>query len=208
MTIRVDHLVFATPDLERGIERIEDLLGVRATPGGRHPGRGTQNALLALGPDVYLEIIAIDPEQPDPPSGRAFELDGLMDARLVTWAAKSTDVDGVRALAEASGIRLGRVQVGNRRRSDGVLLSWRYTDPLTVVADGLVPFFIEWGASPHPAVTAPQGARLVTLQARHPDPESVSNQLRLLEIELTLARGPRPALIATIDGPRGRIELS
>jgi hypothetical protein len=35
---RVDHLVYATPDLNRGIEEIEKLLGVRAMAGGQHPG--------------------------------------------------------------------------------------------------------------------------------------------------------------------------
>jgi Glyoxalase-like domain len=33
---QVDHLVYATPDLDAGIARIEVLLGVRATPGGQH----------------------------------------------------------------------------------------------------------------------------------------------------------------------------
>ncbi len=47
---RVDHLVYAVPDLDRGIAYIEQLLGIRATLGGRHVGRGTHNALLALGP--------------------------------------------------------------------------------------------------------------------------------------------------------------
>jgi hypothetical protein len=53
---RVDHLVYATPDLDRGIDEIEKLLGVRASPGGQHQGRGTRNALVALGPTAYLEI--------------------------------------------------------------------------------------------------------------------------------------------------------
>lgn len=35
---RVDHLVYATPDLNRGIDEIERLLGVRAIAGGQHPG--------------------------------------------------------------------------------------------------------------------------------------------------------------------------
>jgi len=204
---RVDHLVFATLDLDRGVEHIEDLLGVRPTPGGRHLGRGTHNALLALGADVYLEIIAPDPEQPDPSTPRAFGLDRLKEPGLVAWAAGTNDVDSVRARAEASAILLGSAQNGSRQRADGVMLSWRYTDPATVVADGLIPFFIDWGKSPHPALTAPQGARLVALRAEHPDPASLQRQLQLLEIQMSVIRGRRPSLVAVIDGRRGRVEL-
>src|SRR5688500_16482444 len=60
---RVDHLFYATPDLERGIAEIKRLVGVRATPGGKHPGRGTRNAFIALGPNSFLEIVAPDPDQ-------------------------------------------------------------------------------------------------------------------------------------------------
>jgi hypothetical protein len=33
----VDHLVYATADLDRGTGEVERVLGVRARPGGQHP---------------------------------------------------------------------------------------------------------------------------------------------------------------------------
>src|SRR5215475_5020004 len=131
---RVDHLVYAAPDLNRGVEEIEKLLGVRATPGGQHPGRGTRNALITLGPATYLEIIAPDPEQSPPKTPRPFGIDGLKESRLVAWAAKGDDLQRLRDEAARKGARLGEVMSGSRRRTDGVLLSWRYTDPQTVLA--------------------------------------------------------------------------
>src|SRR5262245_48303312 len=82
---QVDHLVYAVPDLDAGVARVEMLTGVRASPGGQHPGGGTRNALMALGPMSYLEIIGPDPDQPKPAEPRRFGLDDLTVPRLVTW---------------------------------------------------------------------------------------------------------------------------
>jgi hypothetical protein len=204
---QIDHLVYATPDLDLGIATIEMRLGVRATAGGQHPGLGTRNALIALGPTSYLEIIAPDPEQPKPSGPRRFGLDELKAPRLLTWVAKSTSLDALVAKAKAGGIALGSVQPGSRKRPDGVVLSWRYTDPNIVVADRLVPYFIDWGTSPHPSSTAARGATLVQLRAEHPDPDRARKQLDALGLDLRVSKGPAAALIATIDGPRGRVEL-
>jgi len=204
---RVDHLVYATPDLRRGIGEIEELLGVQATPGGRHPGWGTRNALVALGPASYLEIIAPDPEQPAPGAPRLFGLDGLEKSRLVTWAAGGSDLERLRSTAARKGIPLGAVRAGSRQALDGSLLSWSLTDPGTVLADGIVPFFIDWGDSPHPARTSTRGAMLIGLRAEHPEARRVEGILRHLGLDLAVGSGAAPALIALIDGPRGRVEL-
>jgi hypothetical protein len=203
----VDHVVYAAPDLDAAVGDVYKRLGVRATPGGQHPGRGTRNALIALGPTSYLEIIGPDPAQAAPSSPRTFGIDTLKTARLVTWAAKGQDLDRLRRDAAARGIQLGEVGAGSRRRPDGVMLSWNYTSPLTVVADGIVPFFIDWGASPHPSQSAATGATLVDLRAEHPEADKVRGWLRQLGLEMPVTRASTPALVAVIAGPAGRVEL-
>jgi hypothetical protein len=207
LLMRLDHLVYATPDLQLGIETIEKLVGVRASPGGQHPGLGTRNALVALGQASYLEIIGPDPEQPAPNGVRRFGINTLTSPRLVAWVAKGTELESLAASAAEKGVRLGAVIAGSRRRPDGVVLSWRYTDPGTVVADGLIPYFIDWGNSPHPATTAAKGATLIAVRAEHPDAERVQKMLAALALDLPVQHGSAPALIATISGPRGRVEL-
>jgi Glyoxalase-like domain len=204
---QVDHLVYATPDLQLGIETAEQLFGVRATPGGQHPGLGTRNALIALGPATYLEIIGADPEQPTPVGGRRFGIDVLKAPHLLTWVAKGKSLQTFAADAKAHGIDLGAVIPGSRKRPDGVVLSWTYTDPRVVLADRLIPYFIDWGSSPHPSATAATGVTLVSLRAEHPDAERVQIMLKQLGLDLVVTRGAKPSLIATFNSPKGQVVL-
>lgn len=203
----VDHLVYATPDLDRGVDEIEQLTGARATFGGQHPGRGTRNALLALGPASYLEIMAPDPDQPPPKNGRALGIDNLTRSKLVGWCAKGEELENFREEAVRYGVPLGEVMPMSRQRPDGVVLSWSLTDLATIVADGIVPFFIDWGESAHPAQAAPGGLCLIDFRAEHPCHDDVSQMLRRLGLDLPVEQGFQPALIAVIQGPRGRVEL-
>ena len=203
----VDHLVYATTDLGQCVAEIERSLGVRAASGGQHPGRGTRNALIALSGSSYLEIIGPDPDQPTTGVPRWFGIDTIATPRLFTWAAKAGALGDVAEAAARHGVRLGPVVAGSRKRSDGVILHWEFTDPATVVGDGLVPFFIDWGDSPHPAASAPGGVVLVSLRGQHAEPAVLERHLAAGGIDLPVERGPRATLIATLRTASGIVEL-
>lgn len=207
MPLTVDHLVYAVPDLDVGISDLERELGVRATPGGSHPGLGTRNALLALGPAVYLEIIGPDPEQPAPARPLPFGLDGIGKGRLVTWAAGADDLEARVERARGAGFDPGPVVAMSRDRPDGARLDWRLTRRAEPGGSGLVPFLIDWGTTESPAVRAAPGCRLVSLRGVHPRAAEVEAMLRALDVALVLKTGPEAALVAVLDTPRGRVEL-
>jgi len=98
-----DHLMLGAADLDVAIGWVEAATGVRAVPGGSHPGVGTRNALLSLGGRQYLEILAPDPHQPRliPHYGYLRE---LQTPRLVGWAAQMQDGDALAARLRSAGL--------------------------------------------------------------------------------------------------------
>ena len=130
-------------------------MGVRAAPGGKHTGRGTHNALLSLGGSAYLEIIAPDPDQAEPAGPRPFGVDALKEPRLVTWAARSRDIERQAEEARADGYDPGQVAEMTRALPGGGDLRWRLTMPAERKGDGLVPFLIQWEPGAHPSETSP-----------------------------------------------------
>lgn len=206
----IDHLVFACSDLESGIENIADHFGVKPGPGGRHPSWGTHNAVLSLGDSTYFEIIA-----PDPNACEVFQrpevFDGTHVGGLTTWAAGLDDLTVRHAHARRQGHGLGRVLEGSRVTESGVLLEWSLTDPMVRIEQGLVPFLIDWGRTPHPARSSPQGCRLLEFTLSHPDPAFLSGILSGIGIScagsLKIESSSRRGLRALIRTPRGEIEV-
>lgn len=202
----LDHLVFAVPDLDAGVDEIESLLGVRPSAGGSHPGVGTRNALLALGETSYLEIIAPDPGQPDPPQERPFGLDTHDTSRLAGWAVGCRDIEARAAASRERGYDPGEVRAMERRQPDGTLLQWRLT-PLSRGDSPLVPFLIDWRRAAHPATRATQGCKLLSVWGEHPAPQSQFSVLDALGVELEIRQASTPALVATLEVARREIVL-
>jgi Glyoxalase-like domain len=203
----IDHLVYACADLQRGMDEIEALLGVRPVPGGRHPQYGTHNALLALGPGSYLEIIARDPDLPAPEQGALIDVPGKVPSRLVTWVLRVADIHQVAALAQGEGIGIGEVASGSRKNPDGSEIRWQLTDPAAKPMDGAVPFLINWGATVHPSLVVPPGGELVRLSIGHPRAGELKRALALLEADVETVESTTFRMTAAIRTARGLVEL-
>jgi hypothetical protein len=202
-----DHLLLGIGDLDRGIDWVEGLTGVRAVIGGVHPGAGTRNALAALGGRRYLEIIAPDPAQ----QAFNFRLDlrPLKEPRLVNWAASTSDVAAVAAAAKAAGHQVFGPVEGSRARPDGRTLRWKSAGVLHQLSGAALdpaPFFIEWAAgSVHPAEDSPKGCELVSMAIEHPEAGKLTALLQALGIDAKVSPASTARLYATLKTPRGTV---
>lgn len=208
--VNLDHILLGVNDLDHGVVWMEDRSGVRAVFGGVHPGRGTRNALLSLGPRRYLEIIAPDPKQTGSGPGWAMaeRLRTIAEPRLVGWAAHTDDLAAVIKKAGDAGIALEAPRDGSRARPDGKLLRWKSVNLKTDYA-AVLPFFIEWSRdSVHPSEDAPGGCSLLRFSGESPEAKQASNDAHTLGLDFALKPGGHVRLSARIRGAKGEFELT
>ena len=216
MSVALDHLVVVAATLAQGVAWCEATLGVTPGPGGRHALMGTHNRLLKIAtaafPEVYLEIIAIDPEAPPPGRARWFGMDdallqaGLQDGpRLLHLVARSTMLDMHRWGLITVGLKPGDPVAASRDTPAG-RLSWQILvrEDGALDCGGALPTLIQWQGL-HPAANMPESG--VTLQSLtlHGVPERARQVLRLRGVQVLAT--PGPALTATLLTPRGEVVL-
>ena len=198
---QLDHIMYACPDLQTGIDEIYALTGVMPAMGGSHPGVGTRNALLSLDNHQYLEIIAPDPEQDL--TGTTGQL--LLDhggTGIRSWAIACDSLTNVAALAAARNIATRDIIDMSRTTPDGIKLAWQ----LLFLTDPHMPFFIDWLKSPHPALATPTGCQLKSFHISAMATETYSNLLTDLALSIAVTAGAN-AFTAELKTPKGNILL-
>lgn len=201
---RVDHLLYAAPDLELGVTEIERLVGVRPTYGGQHLGLGTHNALLSLGVGTYLEVIAPDPSQGDVSAPLPYGMASLETPSLRAWAASPEDIEAAVQAGRAAGIDFGEVSDHSRTAPGGDVVRWKMAVRSSQEAGvAVLPFLIDWGTTVHPSTRAPGGVKLAELRITAPDAAEVERKLRAIGVTVTVTGANVPGLEAVLVGPSG-----
>lgn len=210
MNTKLDHIVIGAATLGQGVDYVKRLLGVDMPEGGSHPSMGTHNHLMQLGNDVFLEVIAINPDGPTPQRPRWYGLDDPLvqeklrqSPRLLTWVVNTDDISALQARTSFAFGEAMPISRGN--------LNWHFAvpDDGRILAGGMLPYIIQWHTSMHPSnAMADKGCRLKKLEIHHPYRDWLAAILSdigaesLVEVH-ALAPGTAPFLAVHLETPTG-----
>lgn len=210
MQNKIDHFAIGCTTLEQGVAAMETRLGVTVPRGGKHAAMSTHNCVMQAGNESFLELIAVDPDAPEPCRARWFTLDDPATRtrlaerpRALVWVVNTTDLDAVIA---GSPVDLGDVVDFARGER-----TWRLTVPKdgSLPEGGLLPAFIEWSPGAHPSTGQQDlGTRLNAVRISHPEPERFTKILRALGVDhlADVSKG-ESGLSFNMSTPNGLVNL-
>ncbi len=202
--LELDHIAVLGETLEEAAAHLEATVNLPLLPGGKHARFGTYNQLLGLGPELYLEAIAIDPAAERPKEPRWFWLDEFRGpARLDKWICRVADLDVALEALPMAGRRVD-LERGDLRWSMSVPQDGRHA------FDGLFPALIQWHSDLIPGRILPAGGlQLKQLTVSHPRAAALSDLLTpLLRTQLVTFASGNAGLTARIATPQGEVDLT
>lgn len=166
----LDHIVLAINDLDRGMDEIHRRTGVRPRFDGRNARFGTHSAVIALGEEAFLEIVAPDPKA-DPEAideyFRPFMLDRIEKFETLTpflWAIGTSNLKRTLRFVGRAGSRPSDIYQGERKRSWGRRTNWTWAHVYRPVSNA-TPIFVQWDSETKPPQDrAPGGCELTSFQ--------------------------------------------
>lgn len=209
----LDHVVLGIDNLDKGIEALERLTGVRAKFDGRDARLGTQSAIIGLGDDAFLELIAPDPKA-DPvridPATRSMILDRLDGFETLTpflWAIGTANLERTRLYARRAGSYVSEIDSGTRARGWGRSTQWTWahvTRPHTYI----MPIFVQWdGDTKPPHKRAPEGCRLTQLKLYSRIFKSVHALLAATQVGVEAEGSQVESIDVTLECPGGEVVI-
>ena len=207
MKSRIDHIVIGATNLISGTKTLETKLSTKFSPGGEHQIMGTHNKLLKLQSNIYLEVIANNPNVSKPSRQRWFSLDESSikekikkSPRLLCWVL---EVDNIEDTVKKCGYNPGEILQLSRDE-----LTWKVTVPSNgkLVENGVLPVLIEWPSNQHPSKKLNNSKVSINkISLFHPEPYKIKSIIsNLIESDLIhVSEGfPKMELILTTQNEK------
>jgi Glyoxalase-like domain len=212
MHVQVDHLVVACHSLDQGSAWCRETLGAEPVTGARHALMGTHSRRLKVSSptqaDVFLELLALDPDAAPPQRARWFGLDDAalqtslqVSPRLIGWGGRSPQIDMHRWGLMTVGLQPGTLVKLESETPAGLVRSQvLLRDDGALQLGGALPVLVQWSGA-LPATLLPEcGVGLRQLAVRALPPRAV-DVMRLRGV--TPLDAAEPVLRATLDTPLG-----
>ena len=211
MKSHIDHIVIGTGNLISGTKILETKLNVNFSPGGEHQIMGTHNNLLKLQSDIYLEVIANNPNAENPSRPRWFSLDETKTKEKIThspralcWVLKVNDIENT---VKKCGYNPGEILQISRGE-----LTWKITIPSNgmLVDNGVLPALIEWPNDQHPSKKLTNSnVSINMLSLFHPEPYKIKNIIsNLIESDLIQVFEGFPKIEFNLTTPNGKVLIN
>ena len=187
MDSRIDHIVIGAANLISGTNILETKLGTKFSSGGEHQIMGTHNKLLKLQSDIYLEVIANNPNVDKPSRQRWFSLDEARTKEKIKHSPRALcwvlEVDNIENTVKRCGYNPGEIL--QLSRDD---LTWKVTVPSNgkLLENGVLPVLIEWPINQHPSKKLNNSKVSINkISLFHPEPNKINNIIsNLIESDL------------------------
>ena len=211
MKSHIDHIVIGTTNLFLGTKILETKFNTKFSPGGEHQIMGTHNNLLKLQSDIYLEVIANNPNSEEPFRQRWFSLDEVRtkkkietSPRALSWVLQVNDIENT---VKKCGYNPGEILQISRGE-----LTWKITIPSNgmLVDNGVLPALIEWPNDQHPSKKLTNSnVSINMLSLFHPEPYKIKNIIsNLIESDLIQVFEGFPKIEFNLTTPNGKVLIN
>ena len=213
MSIALDHVVVAAPDLRRLVDSFTELTGITPIPGGRHDF-GTANALVPLaGPaGSYIELIGPDPDAEAGLLSDVFAIASTRTAapRVAAWCVRPSSLEGFVDLYRELRVEPNSIEPMVRHAPDGSTLTWRLIHPVSGLDHAPLPFAIDWLDTAHPSTVAAAEASVVSLTVRGGGEALAAIAQHFVPDLAAVVRlaGGEPHLDLVLRTPNGEVDLA
>lgn len=195
MGLHLDHVVVRVRDLDRA--RAEwSRLGLVATDTGRHPARGTRNAIIRFPDRSFLELITLADREAMARNApeRLAQYEGGPEG-AVNWAVRADDLDAEHARLRDLGFPVTAIVDGEGRRDSGKVARWRRF----AISEPLFPFVVTYDGPPtsEPSPAGLPASGLARMIVRAPDARRLAGRFREAfgDLAIEVRESPEPWLV-------------
>lgn len=198
--VQLDHVILVINDLEKGVQQFEDLTGVKPVFGGIHPHSFTQNAIVSLENNSYIEIMAPRDDIDSIPNW-IINKEKLYPMR---WAISTTNIKSTQNILSQHNISFSESRNGSRKTPNGDTLKWSSFRMQNTNARRL-PFFISWNkTSIHPSINSPKGCTIKNMRL-YSTSKVFPAALREMGIQCEVIESTKDSIVLIVNSPKGEI---